>query len=113
MCRPSALPHPEERPGVTGSAVAGGGVQPRAGLQQVRLQPVLYCTIPYCTVLSRFAYSRICTDLASHGWVVAATEHRDGSAALSFTMERGHKIWIQHRRVADGEKEYSVRNGQV
>ena len=62
---------------------------------------------------SRFAYSRICTDLASHGWVVAATEHRDGSAALSFTMERGHKIWIQHRRVADGEKEYSVRNGQV
>ena len=62
---------------------------------------------------SRFAYSRICTDIASHGFIVAATEHRDGSAALSYTMERGEKIWIQHRRIEDGEKEYSVRNGQL
>ena len=62
---------------------------------------------------SRFAYSRICTDLASHGFVVAATEHRDGSAALSFTMERGSKVWIHHRRVGDEEKEYSVRNSQL
>ena len=62
---------------------------------------------------SRFAYSRICTDIASHGFIVAATEHRDGSAALSYTMERGEKIWINHRRIEDGEKEYSVRNGQL
>ena len=62
---------------------------------------------------SRFAYSRICTDLASHGFVVAATEHREGSAALSYTMERGQKVWINHRRVSGEEKEYSVRNSQL
>ena len=62
---------------------------------------------------SRFAYSRICTDIASHGFVVAATEHREGSAALSFTMERGQKVWIPHRRVSEEEKEYSVRNSQL
>ena len=62
---------------------------------------------------SRFAYSRICTDIASHGFIVAATEHRDGSAALSYTMERSEKIWINHRRIEDGEKEYTVRNAQL
>jgi len=62
---------------------------------------------------SRFAYSRICTDLASHGFVVAATEHRDGSGAVSFTMEGGVKNWIPHRRITDMEKEYTVRNQQL
>jgi len=62
---------------------------------------------------NRFAYSRICTDLASHGFVVAATEHRDGSGSLSFTMEGGVKNWIPHRRITDTEKEYSVRNQQL
>jgi len=62
---------------------------------------------------NRFAYSMICTDLASHGFVVAATEHRDGSGSLSFTMEGGVKNWIPHRRVTETEKEYSVRNQQL
>jgi len=62
---------------------------------------------------SRFAYSRICTDLASHGFVVAATEHRDASGAVSFTMEGGVKTWIPHRRITDAEKEYTVRNQQL
>ena len=62
---------------------------------------------------SRFAYSRICTDLSSHGFVVAATEHRDASAAISFTMEAGKKVWIPHRRISEEEKEYSVRNQQL
>ena len=62
---------------------------------------------------NRFAYSRICTDLASHGFVVAATEHRDGSGSLSFTMEGGVKNWIPHRRISDTEKEYTVRNQQL
>eukprot|EP00090_Calanus_glacialis_P009424 TRINITY_DN17792_c0_g1_i1.p1 TRINITY_DN17792_c0_g1~~TRINITY_DN17792_c0_g1_i1.p1 ORF type:complete len:439 (+),score=123.75 TRINITY_DN17792_c0_g1_i1:76-1392(+) len=62
---------------------------------------------------NRFAYSRICTDLASHGFVVAATEHRDGSGSLSFTMEGGTKNWIPHRRITDAEKEYTVRNQQL
>jgi len=65
---------------------------------------------------SRFAYSRLCTDLASHGFVVAATEHRDGSSCLSF--HRGptgteQRQWIQHRKLSDQDKEYCVRNDQV
>jgi len=62
---------------------------------------------------SRFAYSRICTDLASHGFVVAATEHRDGSGAVSFTVEEGVKKWIPHRRITEVEKEYNIRNEQL
>jgi len=62
---------------------------------------------------SRFAYSRICTDIASHGFVVAAVEHRDGSAALSYSMESGNKLWIQHRRITDEDKEYQMRNSQL
>ena len=62
---------------------------------------------------SRFAYSRLCTDLASHGFLVAAVEHRDASAAVSFTMEDGRRKWIPFRRVLDSEKEYTVRNSQL
>lgn len=62
---------------------------------------------------TRFAYSRICTDLASHGFVVAAPEHRDGSAALSFTMENDKKQMIHHRRVTEEEKEYQMRHSQL
>ena len=62
---------------------------------------------------SRFAYSRICSDLASHGFFVAATEHREGSACASFTMEDGQKNWIPHRRIPVSENEYSDRNQQL
>jgi len=62
---------------------------------------------------TRFAYSRICTDLASHGFMVAAVEHRDGTAAATFTMEEGVKRWLPFRRILDEEKEYSVRNQQL
>ena len=62
---------------------------------------------------ARFAYSRLCSDLASHGMVVAAVEHRDGSAAATFVMEDGKKKWIPFRRILDTEKEYTVRNEQL
>jgi len=62
---------------------------------------------------SRFAYSRICTDLASNGFIVAATEHRDGSACLSFHIKDGNKEWIQHKKLTEEDKEYSVRNNQL
>ena len=45
--------------------------------------------------------------------VVAAVEHRDGSAAATFVMEDGKKKWIPFRRILDTEKEYTVRNEQL
>jgi len=62
---------------------------------------------------SRFAYSLICADLASHGFVVAAPEHRDGSGSITFHMQGGVKTWINHKKVELGEKEYIVRNEQL
>jgi len=63
---------------------------------------------------SRFAYSRICTDLASHGFLVGAVEHRDGSACLSFSMgEAGERKLIPHLRVTEADNEYLVRHTQL
>ena len=52
---------------------------------------------------SRTSYSAICADLASHGYVVAAPEHREGSAAVSFHLEGGDRRWIPHRKVGAGK----------
>jgi hypothetical protein len=62
---------------------------------------------------ARFTYSQVCYDLASHGFIVAAPEHRDGSGCLSFFNESGTKQWIPHRRVEHSENEYDVRHEQV
>jgi len=63
---------------------------------------------------ARFAYSRLCSDLASHGLVVAAVEHRDGSAAATFVVEEEQKkTWIPYRKILETEKEYTVRNEQL
>jgi len=63
---------------------------------------------------SRFAYSRICTDLASHGFIVIAPEHREGSSCVSYHHnEGGQKQFIHHRRLQEFEKEYEIRNEQV
>ncbi|NXY10087.1 PAFA2 acetylhydrolase, partial [Pteruthius melanotis] len=63
----------------------------------------------------RTLYSSICTELASWGFVVAALEHRDHSAATTYfcTAEAGTEQWIPFQRVPQGQKEFYFRNKQV
>ncbi|NXY39523.1 PAFA2 acetylhydrolase, partial [Pomatorhinus ruficollis] len=63
----------------------------------------------------RTLYSSICTELASWGFVVAALEHRDHSAATTYfcTAEPGTEEWIPFQRVPQGQKEFYFRNKQV
>ncbi|XP_071432732.1 platelet-activating factor acetylhydrolase 2, cytoplasmic isoform X1 [Pithys albifrons albifrons] len=63
----------------------------------------------------RTLYSSICTELASWGFVVAALEHRDHSAATTYfcTAEAGREEWIPFQQVPQGQKEFYFRNKQV
>nr|XP_038023125.1 platelet-activating factor acetylhydrolase 2, cytoplasmic [Anas platyrhynchos]XP_038023126.1 platelet-activating factor acetylhydrolase 2, cytoplasmic [Anas platyrhynchos]XP_038023127.1 platelet-activating factor acetylhydrolase 2, cytoplasmic [Anas platyrhynchos]XP_038023128.1 platelet-activating factor acetylhydrolase 2, cytoplasmic [Anas platyrhynchos] len=63
----------------------------------------------------RTLYSSVCSELASWGFVVAALEHRDGSASATYfcTAESGQEEWIQHQRLPPGQKEFYFRNMQV
>ncbi|XP_035204421.1 platelet-activating factor acetylhydrolase-like, partial [Stegodyphus dumicola] len=79
----------------------------------------------------RTSYTTFCLELASQGYVVAALEHRDYSACMSFFYERQSsatdknltdhsscqeklvKRWMLFRKVKQGKGEYSIRNQQV
>ncbi|NXM07346.1 PAFA2 acetylhydrolase, partial [Tyrannus savana] len=63
----------------------------------------------------RTLYSSICTELASWGFVVAALEHRDHSAATTYFCKAGagREEWIPFQRVPQGQKEFYFRNKQV
>lgn len=63
---------------------------------------------------NRFLYTSTCTELASHGYLVAAIEHRDGSACRTYWQDtNGHKTWMEHRSVPLGSRHYDMRNAQV
>jgi len=62
---------------------------------------------------NRFAYSKICYDLASEGVVVVAVEHRDGSASNSLFFQDGELQQMGHMRLSEREPEYYTRNKQV
>ena len=72
---------------------------------------------------TRFMYSQVCYDMASNGFIVAATEHRDGSGCMSqyydtsltnsLDTSRMSNRWVYHSRVPQNLDEYTMRNKQV
>lgn len=63
---------------------------------------------------NRSIYSTVCTEVASHGFVVLAVEHRDGSACGSFTLsEEGRREHILFQSLPPETKEYELRNRQI
>jgi len=86
-----------------------------AGSQQHKFPLIVFSHGIGC---SRELYSQFCADWASFGFIVAAIEHRDGSACVSQAhdpMVRSSKrnIRIDHRYVGSHEDEYLIRNEQV
>jgi len=61
----------------------------------------------------RNTYSKICYDLASQGVIVAAVEHRDGSAGSSYYSLDGLLHEVPHQIVPDRDSEYNVRAKQI
>ena len=75
----------------------------------------------------RTTYSAVCTQLASHGYLVAAIEHRDGSASLTLTDKHTVVMPYEHpkavspydarqfsdKKMARAIGEHEWRNGQL
>ncbi|XP_056413457.1 platelet-activating factor acetylhydrolase 2, cytoplasmic isoform X1 [Hyla sarda] len=67
----------------------------------------------------RTMYSSLCAELASNGFLVAAIEHRDGSACATYHYSEGdsstslQEIWVPFKKVQPPMKEFYLRNYQV
>ncbi|XP_036624773.1 platelet-activating factor acetylhydrolase [Trichosurus vulpecula] len=67
----------------------------------------------------RTIYSAIGIELASHGFIVAAVEHRDESASATFyyenefAAERDNKSWLPYKHLQTQSTEYIQRHRQV
>jgi len=62
---------------------------------------------------NRYAYSKICYDLCSEGFIVGSVEHRDGSACHSRYSLGGQIFQIPHAQLDGSDHEYNYRNKQV
>jgi len=63
---------------------------------------------------SRFLYSKLCSDLASHGFIVASTEHRDRSGCMSkYAINKTKITWISFLTIENDVDEYKIRNNQI
>ncbi|KAJ4438325.1 hypothetical protein ANN_14267 [Periplaneta americana] len=68
---------------------------------------------------SRFLYSSICVELASHGFLVAAVEHRDKSASASFYYKSKERqasstpSWVNFKVVRFGSGHFPERSKQT
>lgn len=70
----------------------------------------------------RSIYSSFCSELASYGFLVAAVEHRDGSACATFHVSEVssgnagstlQEFWVPYKKLQPGMKEFYLRNYQV
>ncbi|XP_069478852.1 platelet-activating factor acetylhydrolase 2, cytoplasmic isoform X2 [Ambystoma mexicanum] len=72
----------------------------------------------------RTVYSAVCMEMASQGFLVAAVEHRDGSAAATYcchaptgqgTLDEdpAQEEWIPFQKLQPGTKEFHMRNHQL
>lgn len=62
---------------------------------------------------SRFLYSHLCSDLASYGFIVASTEHRDRSGCMSKYNIDKKVIWIPYLNIEKDANEYDIRHNQI
>ncbi|XP_028674665.1 platelet-activating factor acetylhydrolase 2, cytoplasmic-like [Erpetoichthys calabaricus] len=76
----------------------------------------------------RTVYAAVCLEMASHGFLVAALEHRDCSASITYHYKETSSLstedsvlpncylqeeWINYRKIKQEEKEFKVRNLQL
>ncbi|KAG5890183.1 hypothetical protein JTB14_014349 [Gonioctena quinquepunctata] len=88
--------------------------------EKVRSEEKLKCIIvSHGLGGSRFLYSKVCSDLASHGFMVVCLEHRDHSSCFTYhyddeeNAKLDKRTAIEFEHIPFGEKHYQLRNEQI